>query len=242
MSTSFRVCAAPILVTLLLAAGCQTTPKPDEQATMTGPVEDFQPVHAVSALALSSGRYPNLFSTGSRALWVSEDVAHAKLEREQAGTGEISPMLAADGATIAANFYVIELNLVSQFPDASIAYDVVGLRTVDAYLLLPDGTRVWPVQRVLGSTAQERDAGAIKVFGRTNIVAFPKTDVLLGRPTIASGTPGVQLVLDGFNSTFHFEWAADPSAVQAAAAEPEAGGLTYSALIEKLRELSRMTQ
>jgi hypothetical protein len=67
-------------------------------------------------------------------------------------------------------------------------------------------------------------------------------DVLAGQPTIPAGATGVQLVLDGFNSRFHFEWAAAPSVSPPPAAEAENGGLTFSGLFEKIRELSRMTQ
>ncbi len=226
---------------LVCAAGCQTTPK-EPPAPAAIPVADLRPVNPVSTLHLGAGRYPNLFSPESRALWVNEDVAQAKLDREVAATGEVSPMLAADGAAIAQNYYVIEMQLGSQFPDASIAYDVVGLRTIDVYLLLPDGTRVWPVQRVMGSHASESNAGALKAYGRTNIVAFPKMDVLTGLPTIPGDASGVQLVLDGFSSAFNFEWAFVP-AVDTPPAEPaEGGGLKFSDLFESLRELSRMTQ
>ena len=51
-----------------------------------------------------------------------------------------------------------------------------------------------------------------------------------------------QLVLDGFNSEFNFEWAFAPGADQTPIAAPEDGGLSFSDLFERLRELSRMTQ
>lgn len=233
-------CARLALAALAAAAitGCKTTPEePTAPIVITG---NFRPVESVSQLHLKSGRYPNLFSTLSQALWVDERVAQAKLDAEAAST-EVSPMLEADGETIAARYYVVEINLASQFPDTSIAYDVVGLRTIDVYLLLPDGTRIWPVQRVLGSTASEQSAGALKSYGRTNIVVFPRTDVFTGNATIPDGTTGVQLVLDGFSSEFSFEWAGVPS-IDQPLAEPESGGLTFSVLFEKIRELSRMTQ
>ncbi len=220
--------------------GCATTRK-EEPTPIIAAVSDFMPIESVSQLNLKSGRYPNLFSTLSQALWVNERVAQAKLDAESADGEPVSPMLAADGHTIASNYYVVEINLGSQFPDSSIAYDVVGLRTIDAYLLLPDGTRIWPAQRVLGSQASEQSAGALKSYGRTNIVVFPKSDVFTGAPTIPNGTTGVQLVLDGFSSEFYFEWAAAPAAGPPPA-EPESGGLTFSGLFEKIRELSRMTQ
>lgn len=238
-----RPCIQTALAALLLvfAAGCATTPKEEPEPTII-PVADLRPANAVSLLHLSSGRYPNLFSENSQALWVNEDVAQAKLNAEIAANGEVSEFIIADGATIAANYYIIEMNLGSHFPDASIAYDVVGLRTIDVYLRLPDGTRVFPVQRVMGSSAQETSAGALKSYARTNVVAFPKVDVLTGIPTIPGNASGVQLVLDGFNSEFNFEWAFVPGADQTPIAAPEDGGLTWSEIVERLRELSRMTQ
>lgn len=239
MRTRSRVYLTLIAATLI-AAGCKTTPKP-EAPVMALP-HDFVPVAAVSQLHQTDGRYPNLFSTNSGALWVDAAVAQAKLQREESAGTDVSPLLESDAAAIASNYYVVEMNLASEFPDASIAYDVVGLRNVDLYLLLPDGTRVWPIQRVMGSTARETSAGALKAFGRTNIVAFPKRDVLTGQPTIPNGISGLQLVLDGFNSLFHFEWAAVPQDSPQPVTPAESGGLTFSGIFEKLRELSRMTQ
>jgi hypothetical protein len=222
--------------------GCKTTPKPDPAASAPVVAQDFAPVSALSPLHLDSGRYPNLFAPGSYAVWVTDAVAVTKLQLEQKSGAPISETLAADAELVAKNYYVVEVNIESAFPDASIAYDVVGLRSVDVYLTLPDGTRVWPVQRVLGATARDQQEGALKHYGRTNIVVFPKTDVLSGTPTVPNGVTGLRLTLDGFNSIFHFEWAAAPSLSSPPVAPQEAGGLTWSGLYGKLRELSRMTQ
>lgn len=241
MRSVFRARCVFALVVFAAVTGCKTTPR-QESTPVVATYGDFQPVNSIAQLNLKSGRYPNLFSTNSQALWVDERVAQAKLDAESSAGGEpVGPMLAADGHAIASNYYVVEINLASQFPDSSIAYDVVGLRTIDAYLLLPDGTRIWPAQRVLGSQASEQSAGALKSYGRTNIIVFPKSDVFTGTPTIPNGTSGVQLVLDGFNSEFYFEWAAAPPAGPPPA-EPESGGLTFSNLFGRIRELSRMTQ
>jgi len=232
---------AAALAALALSA-CQTTPKPEPVATVPVAAGDFVPVEPAAAVQLDSGRYPNLFAPTSYAVWITNGVAEAKLQREQAGGAEISPMLAADAATINANFYVIEVNLESAFPDASIAYDVVGMRAIDAYLTLPDGTTVHPAQRVMATTAGETEEGALRRYGRTNLIIFPKVDVLSGAPTIPGGTTGLRLTLDGFNSIFHFAWTATPDATATPVPAEQSGGMTWSSLYTKLRELSRMTQ
>ncbi len=242
MIVARRLSLAIAGLTLITAAGCQTTPKPDPNAAAPVAAGDFAPVAARSVIRQESGRYPNLFAPNSYAVWVTEAVAQAKLQREQQSGAEISDTLQTDAQLIAQNYYVIEIALDSAFPDGSIAYDVVGLRTIDAYLTLPDGSRVWPVQRVLGASARENQEGALRRFGRTNVVVFPKTDVLSGTPTIPAGATGLRLTLDGFNSVFTFEWAAAPSLSSAPASPEDSGGLSWTALYGKLRELSRMTQ
>lgn len=232
---------AVVLAAFALSA-CQTTKKPDETATVPVAVGDFVPASPAAAVQLESGRYPNLFAPTSYAVWITSGVAEAKLKREQALGGEISPMLAADASTINANFYVIEVNLESAFPDSSIAYDVVGMRAIDAYLTLPDGTTVYPAQRVMATTAGETEEGTLRRYGRTNLIVFPKTDVLSGAPTIPGGTQGLRLTLDGFNSIFHFEWTAGPDSATAPVLPEQSGGMTWSSLYEKIRELSRLTQ
>lgn len=232
---------AAALAALALSA-CQSTPKPEPVSTVPIATGDFVPAHTAAPVSMESGRYPNLFAPSSYAVWVTNGVAEAKLQREQAGGAEISPMLAADAATINANFYVIEVNLESAFPDSSIAYDVVGMRAIDAYLTLPDGTQVFPAQRVMATTAAETQDGALHRYGRTNLIVFPKVDVLSGAPTIPGGTQGLRLTLDGFNSIFHFEWTAGPDSAAAPVLPEQSGGMTWSSLYTKLRELSRMTQ
>ncbi len=234
------VIAAAFLALALSA--CQTTKKPAETPTVPVAVGDFVPVSPAAAVQLDSGRYPNLFAPTSYAVWITNGVAEAKLKREQASGAEISPMLAADASTINANFYVIEVNLESAFPDSSIAYDVVGMRAIDAYLTLPDGTAVYPAQRVMATTAGETEEGTLRRFGRTNLIVFPKVDVLSGAPTIPAGTQGLRLTLDGFNSIFHFDWVAGPDSAAAPVLPEQSGGMTWSSLYEKLRELSRLTQ
>lgn len=235
---AFGVAALSVIV---LAAGCQTTKKPPEPAPLA-PIagEGFQPVAPVSAVHIEEGRYPNLYAPGTYAIWVDENVAAAKLQREQQAGGVIPPTLASDAEFIARNYYVVELHLESMFPDASIAYDVVGLRNMDVYLSLPDGSQTRPIQRVLGTHASEDQQGALKQFGRTNIIVFPRQELILGQATVPREAPGVRLVVQGFNTTFYFDWAA---AQQPQAVPPDqAGPTSFSALYSKLRDLAHMFQ
>lgn len=242
--SSITAAAIPRIAALaaLALAGCATTPKPEPVTTTPIVAGDFMPVSPAAPVQLDTGRYPNLFAPTSYAVWVTNGVAATKMQQEQAAGAEISPMLAADAETINANFYVVEVNLESAFPDASIAYDVVGLRAIDAYLTLADGTTVYPAQRIMATTAAETQEGALRRYGRTNLIAFPKVDVLSGAPTIPAGTTGLRLTLDGFNSVFSFAWAAAPSISSAPVPADQSGGMSWSALYTKLRELSRMTQ
>jgi hypothetical protein len=236
------IAAIPRIAALaaLALAGCASTPKPDEAPPPPVVAGDFTPASAAAPVRMESGRYPNLFAPSSYAVWVTNGVAAAKMQREQASGADISPLLAADAQTINANFYVVEVNLESAFPDASIAYDVVGLRAIDVYLTLPDGTMVYPAQRVMATSAAELQEGALRRYGRTNLIVFPKVDVLSGAPTVPGGTAGLRLTLDGFNSIFSFEWA---SGAPAAPPPPqESGGMTWSTIYTKLRELSRISQ
>jgi len=237
-----RLCLLLAASAAIALVGCQSTHKPDPAVTAPVVAGDFAPVNPLSVVQNDSGRYPNLFAPSSYALWITDGVALAKLQQEQQSGAEISETLQTDAQRIAQNFYVVEVNLESAFPDGSIAYDVVGLRSVDAYLTLPDGSRIWPAQRVLGTGARENQEGSLRRFGRTNLVVFPKTDVLSGAPTIPAGTTGLRLTLDGFNSIFAFDWAAAPSLSAAPVTAQQTGALTWSNLYTKLRELSRLTQ
>ena len=196
---------------------------------------------------LEQGRYPNLFSSGSYALWVDQSVARAKLQKDVQEGLAVNAQLAEEAEYIHANYIVFECRLESLFPDASIAYDVIGLRNMDVYLVTPDGVRVRPIQSIMGSHADEKSQGTLKQFGRTNLLIFPKEDVLARTPTIPNETPGVRLFIDGFNSAFYFEWTAatpvDAEGRPIAIPEPsQPGRLGFSALYSKLRVLAHAFQ
>ena len=100
--------------------------------------------------------------------------------------------------------------LESQFRDMSIAYDAVGLRGVQFYLELPDGTEVLPVQKSLDSELKEEPVGALRRFGRKLTLFFPSRTIMVDNPAVTAGARGVRLVLQGHSSTFYFEWKAAP--------------------------------
>lgn len=211
---------------------------PDDPAAPT----EFQPLSSLSLIHLEEGRYPNLFSSGSYALWVDESVARAKLQKDAQDGIPVNAALSNDADYISANYLVFECRLESVFPDASIAYDVVGLRNIDIYLVTPGGGLVRPIQRILGTHADESQLGALRRFGRTNVLVFAKQDILAGTPTIRSDVEGVRMVVDGFNSTFYFEWAAAGTGRPPTAADGTKGRLGFSDLYSKLRVLARKFQ
>jgi len=239
-----------LLLALILCAGalpaCKTTgASKEEVAAIPAGAFEFQPESSVSLVHLDQGRYPNLYSPGSYALWVDEEVARAKLQKDLDAGIVVSSRLAEDAQFIHANYILFECRLESLFPDGSIAYDVIGLRNMDTYLMTPGGTRIRPIQTILGGHADERLRGALREFGRTNILIFAREDVLSEAPTIPDQTSSVRLYVDGFNSAFYFEWSAAPfvdaNGDPIPPPEPEqsvAGRLGFSALYSKLRVLA----
>lgn len=243
---------APLCV--LVFAGCVTT-GPDsaelEDDLLALQTLDLRPVTFSSRLHMDTGRYPNLFSPASSAVWVSEAVAGLKREKDEEAGFEVAPDLARDAAFIAQEYLVFEVHLESAFPDASIAYDVVGLRNMDMYLESPGGRRVRPLQRILGDHADEGQLGTLKRFSRSNILVFPKHDVIVRAPVIESDATSLRLVVDGFNSRFFFTWQLAPpemteaereAMLQAEADRAEATRSGFSEFYSKLRALARLLQ
>ena len=242
---------------LAVAVGCQSTgkksdPMMDDSMLAPPPMVQFTPAKAVASIHFDGGRYPNLLSPESYAVWVDSGVAALKKEAETSESmePEVTDAMPADLATTAAridaNYFVFECHIESAFPDASIAYDMVGLRNTEIYLDTPEGIHVRPIQRILGTSATETQEGAIKRFGRTLILVFPKMDIVAQAPTVSAGAPAVRLVLENFNSSYHFEWPASPAVDTG---EPrrltqeevtKAVKMGYTALYSRLRELAQM--
>ncbi len=208
-----------VLILTVAAIGCQTTGGKEEDASLAAaPASIFRPITYVSGVQQNSGRYPDLFSKDSFAVWVGAQVAALK----HAQAADANEALVDDAAAIGRNYLVFECHMESVFADMSIAYDVVGFRGMEVYLELPDGTRIDPVQTVIGTPITEKQQGALKLFGRTNLVVFPRKDIWRGNPTVSAGAHSVRLVMAGHNSEFYFEWPEDPRPA------PETTLLTWS--------------
>lgn len=192
--------------------GCQTTPKmavappePEPTRVVAAPF-DFTPQHFMAPIRTGDVRYRMLYAPESHAIWITDEVDEMKLDSDVSQGIAIDDDLRHTARIADARFMVIECRLESAFADSSVAYDVVGLRNVDAYLLTPSGERIYPVQRIMAPHADETSQGALIRFGRTTVLVFPKTDLINPAASPISGAPSVRLVLDGFHSQFHFEW------------------------------------
>jgi hypothetical protein len=198
------VASALLLIAGTALYGCQSTPVPEDMP----PVVElpFEPAVPSSTIQWAKGRYPNVYGSGSFAVWVDEDVSELK-RADAVKTGEtLDETAVMDAEAIQRQFYVLELHLVSRFADASAAYDAVGLRNIDVYLQTPEGNKVRPVQRIMGPPATETPVEALRQYTRTSILLFPKNDALRNRPSVSSRQGSVRLHLSAFNSEYYFEW------------------------------------
>lgn len=200
---------------------CVTTRPIDESPEMSAvPDQVFVPTTFISTIHRGETRYANLYSPDSFALWVSSEVADLKREKSMSEGIELDPDLDRAARYITDQYLIFECHLKSAFPDASIAYDVVGLRNVVLYLETPDGRKIRPIQRIMDAHSEQDNEGALQVFERSNIVVFEKADIITGSPAIEGDATGVRLVAEGFNSFFYFEWIAMPPEPQPELTEP----------------------
>jgi len=170
-------------------------------------VTEFFPATIISGIQLEKGAYSNLFSPDSYAVWLGSDVTRLRRAKSLEKGEKIDPKLDAAAARVQENYLVFECRLVSMLPDMSIAYDVVGLRGVTACLVAPDGRKIPPTQIVIGSSASDEPQGALRKFARTNLIIFQKKDLWSDKAAIDIEAPSARLVLEGFGTTFRFEWA-----------------------------------
>lgn len=211
----------------IVAVGCQTTGGDEEgRRMMPAPRIPFQPYMAQVAVRASEGRYPNLFTGASHAVWENARRDAAMMSKETASTeakmeakdGEegarASDGRAEDDAQMRASRPTgpIEITcyLESQFPDMSVAYDVVGLRGLEFHLELPDGRQLLPIQKTLDPNLSETPVGALRRYGRSVHLYFPGQTIMVDNPAVSGPGTGVRLVLEGHESQFYFEWPARP--------------------------------
>ena len=221
---AYGLCCAALLT--LLASSCQTR-QPVEPTTpdtvRAGSPIFFRPAVPQAPIMLESGRYPNLFGGTSRATWIDAQAAAPAagttpatatvVGMEKEDLAMMTEPVAVSGMDdhtrmMAANFNVIVCEIESTFTDTSIAYDVVGFRGIQAYLLAADGRQFTPVQRVIGTELKESNQGALKQYRRKNILLFPKEPIPVTTPLEGSRSPAMRLVLEGYGSKFYFEWPA----------------------------------
>lgn len=219
---------AIVLVAAGLVAGCQTKqpvePTTPDQVRAGAPIY-FHPAVPRAAIMLESGRYPTLFDSASAATWIEPMApvamapAAAPASASVAGMDKEDPSVMAEPVStaggedaqtraLAANFTVIACDIASTFSDSSIAYDVVGLRSMQVYLMAADGRQVPPVQRIIGTELHEESVGALKRYHRRNLLLFPKDPFQVETPVAGTPSPRLRLVLEGYSSKFYFEWPA----------------------------------
>ena len=179
-----------------LMAGCATSGRDASRDahTPSGEVRPFVPAHVSSGLQLADGRYPTLFSGASNAAWLRADMPLPDAEAEEAA------------ALFGDQFLVFRVELESVFADMSIAYDAVGLRGIHVYALTALDEKVHPAQTIIGSELHEEQRGALRVFRRVSYLLFPKSAARLHVPWTGTPLSVTRLVLEGYDTTFYFEW------------------------------------
>lgn len=233
MSHSWAPKIAVALLLTLASSSCQTRqpvePTTAERVPAGAPIY-FHPANAQAPIMFESGRYPTLFAGNSHATWI-EPVAPAApaasavkevsvaapgqpsleaMENDPKQLSEAVPPSAEEqeARALATNFNVVYCDMASVFMDSAIAYDVVGLRNVQAYLLTPEGKRLEPVQRMINSQLDEQPQGALKKYRRSIVLLFPKEPEPIATPLAGARPPGMRLMLEGYGSKFYFEWPA----------------------------------
>lgn len=215
-----------IIMGLLFAGGCKTTESSEEAAVTPAPKIVFAPQIRRAIVQSGTGRYPNLFTGASYAVWGGEveppapPVGMPMPEKASADTKSVEarmdtqldsvpPIPEAQAARAAG--LTIECHLESEFPDRSIAYDAVGLRGMTILLKLPDGREIQPAQKTLASDLSEIPVGALRRYGRKLTLYFSESQFMVDNPAVNPDSPGVRLVVNGLESQFYFEWATTPN-------------------------------
>lgn len=204
-------CFGGIVLSGLCSTACQTSPKPLEQEPppqAAQPHHDFIPANFVSRVAYEKGQYKNLLSPKTYALWVDQNISDIKLayEQQQGNNSLIDDELIGNAAFISAHYIVIECHIESTLPDASVAYDISSLRNLGIYLQASSGAKIYPVHQIIASPAQETRRGTLKQFNRRNFVIFAKEDIISGQSVIPIDTRHLRLYIEGYSTTFYFEW------------------------------------
>lgn len=242
---------AVVAIALIMVPACQRSSIKTAGTTssVSNPrgLSEFSPAFPISSIAAEQAKYPDLFSPECYAVWVSSDVAEQKRNYEVEQGQNPDPWLTEDAAGIMQNFIIIEVHTESVFGDTSIAYDVVGLRNVAAYLETPDGRRIEPIQRILGTPVEEEQRGALKAFRRTNVLVFPRQDIWSGDPVVNKPMSFLKLILESHDSRFAFQWPdvnqhTAPTTSTTPADRLKLVKVGFTEIFAHLRRLNRLTQ
>lgn len=201
-----RIIPAIIAIAAVALTGCKTTPEQEQRMADAGPTVEFHPAVYDTKLNFEGGRYSDIFTGESHALWVTKEVAAVKWEAAMDRGDEISADLQNEAVQITNGYILIECHLESVFGDMSVAYDAVGLRNVNIYLEMPNGNQVTPLQRVFHGSLEETPHGALRRFKRTIFLVFPKRDLFMQRPVFEQDIPSVKLVLSSVHGNYAFQW------------------------------------
>lgn len=223
MSAPGRLSALLMALAMLLPlSGCQTTDSSKGMDVAPAAKIVFVPRVRRAIVQAGQGRYPNLFTTASYAVWGGEQAPVGLPPSPAPATGDAASTEAAmdaqldsvpavpDAQAARAGGLTIECHLESEFPDRSIAYDAVGLRGMTILLKLPDGRELQPAQKTLGSELEEVPVGALRRYGRKLTLYFSEGQFLVENPATNPAAGGVRLVVSGVESQFYFEWPATP--------------------------------
>ena len=192
----------------------------------------FAPAQLVAWPAVGPGsRYNDLLSPDSYAIWFTDEVARIKAESgiadgaTEAKVGE----LVSIAKQLNEKYLIFECNIVSAFPDASVAYDITAFRHADILLLNGGGTKCAPLQVIIGSLEREADE-ALKKFRRVNFAIFPRHDLLTGEPVVGSQTPGFSLIVSAYKTDYLFSWSTAGSSPRQAVSDEEMQALRATSL------------
>lgn len=218
MNARSTASALVVLMIWVSFAGCKTT---DTEGVDVPPAAKvvFVPRIRRAVIQSAEGRYPNLFTTASYAVWGSEpmDAAPVAVPVSEGDPADATMTDTLDSVPVPtevvaarAGGITIECHLESEFPDRSIAYDAVGLRGMTIYLELPGGVQVQPAQKTLDANLVEVPVGALRRYGRKLTLYFSDSQFMVENPAVNPKAPGVRLVVNGVESKFYFEWPATP--------------------------------
>ena len=170
-------------------------------------LNEFFPETYVTGVKRIKGQSVELFAPECFAIWLGPDVAAFRRTKAADSGTKIDPTFENAISRIVENYIVIECHMISAFPDASIAYDAVKLRGITPYLGAAEGKHIAPLQMIMTTPIHESQEGALKRFERLVYLVFPKQITQTQQMVIAPKAPSAALFLDGFGTSYCFEWA-----------------------------------